>query len=105
MAVTTHLRHVHTDSLSEVFPKQNEDVHGTLLDGETVLLNLSTGRYYTLNAVGSAIWNLCRGDRSLAQILSMMCEGFDVSVGQAQEDLLDLVMQLEQEGLLQTERR
>jgi hypothetical protein len=105
MAVTTHLQHVHVDSLSEVFPKQNEDVHSTLLDGESVLLNLSTGRYYTLNVVGSAIWNLCSGDCSLVQILSMVCEGFDVSVGQAQEDLLDLVTQLEQEGLLQTERR
>ena len=33
---------------------------GTTLDGETVLLNLETGRYYTLNRVGTAIWKPAR---------------------------------------------
>ncbi|WHZ22452.1 MAG: hypothetical protein OJF47_001564 [Nitrospira sp.] len=105
MAVTTRQWNVRVDSLSEVFPKQNEGVHSCLVDGESVLLNLVTGRYYTLNAAGSAIWNLCGGDRPLDRILSAVCERFDVSVRQAQDDLLDLVAQLEQEGLLQTERR
>ncbi len=91
--------------LSNVFPKQDEQVHSSVLDGESVLLNLSSGRYYSLNVVGSTIWDLCGGERSLRQILSAICERFEVSVSQAQNDVLELIMHLEQEGLLHTERR
>lgn len=63
--------------LAQLFPVRHEDVHGTVLDGECVLLNLSTGRYYTLNAVGAFVWEHCTGTRSLAHILSCIAEHFD----------------------------
>lgn len=91
--------------LSQIFPKQNEDVHSTALDGESVLLNLSTGRYYSLNAVGSVVWEQCTGALSLAAICSSISERFDVTSQAAQSDLLDLIVQFRQEGLLHTERR
>lgn len=91
--------------LSHLFSKQHEDVYGTMLDGESVLLNLTTGRYYTLNAVGSIVWDLSTGDRSLAHVVSTICSKFDVTVKQAQADLLELVVELGQEGLIHTERR
>ena len=39
--------------------RPSPDVQGTSLEGETVLLDLSTGRYYTLNRLGSVIWEHC----------------------------------------------
>ncbi|RMF89501.1 MAG: PqqD family protein [Nitrospinota bacterium] len=83
---------------------QNPEVQWTALDGEAVLLDVETGRYYTLNRVGSVIWELFTGDRSLAEILSAVCERFSVSTGIARQDLLALVTQLRQEGLLQERR-
>jgi len=91
--------------LSRLFPAHHEDVHGAVLDGECVLLNLSTGRYYTLNAVGSYVWEQCTGSHSLAQVLSSISQHFDVMPDRAQSDGLDLINQLCQEGLLHTERR
>ncbi len=91
--------------LDQVFPVRHEDVHGTVLDGDCVLLNLSTGRYYTLNAVGAFVWDRCTGALSLEHILSCIPEHFDVTPNRAQSDGLDLVVQLRQEGLIQTERR
>lgn len=91
--------------LAQLFPVCPDDVHGTVLDGECVLLNLSTGRYYTLNAVGSYIWERCTGTNSLAYIFSSISERFDVTPDRAQSDGLDLIGQLRQEGLLHTERR
>ncbi len=64
---------------SQIFPRQNKDVHSTILDGESVLLNLSMGRYYTLNAVGSVVWEQCAGARSLASILFSISERFDAT--------------------------
>ena len=105
MPAPTHVWADRAVDLSHLFSKQKEDVHSTVLDGESILLNLSTGRYYTLNAVGSVVWDLSTGDRSLAHVVSTICDRFDVTVQQAQDDLLDLVVELSQEGLIHTERR
>ncbi len=81
------------------------DVQGTNMDGETVLLDLSTGRYYTLNRVGSVIWEHCTGDKTISDIQMILCDRFDVAPERALDDLVTLVNDLIQEGLLQQERR
>lgn len=105
MRATTHVWDEHEIDASSLFLKQNEYVHSAVLEGECVLLNLSTGRYYTRNAVGSIIWDMCSGDRPLSHVASAICDQFDVTVQNAQDDIMDLVVQLEQEGLIRTERR
>lgn len=105
MPATAHVLNDRAVDPSHLFLKQKEDVHSTVLDGESVLLNLSTGRYYTLNIVGSIVWDLSTGDRSLAQVVSTICGRFDVTAQQVLDDLLDLVVELGQEGLIYTERR
>jgi coenzyme PQQ synthesis protein D (PqqD) len=80
------------------------DVTATALDKETVILNLETGRYYTLNRVGSAIWEQMTGDRSLAAILAGICQRFDVTEEVARQGLVALVSRLRQENLI-VERR
>ena len=81
------------------------DVQGTSMEGETVLLDLSSGRYYTLNRIGSVIWEHCTNDKTLSDIHAVLCNRFDVAPERALEDLVTLVNQLIQEGLLQQERR
>jgi hypothetical protein len=81
------------------------DVQGTNMDGETVLLDLSSGRYYTLNRVGSIIWEHCTGQDTISDIQAVLCDRFDVAPERALDDLVNLVNQLVQEGLLQQERR
>jgi len=86
--------------------RQNRDVQGTNMDGETILLDLSTGRYYTLNRVGSVIWEHCStGHHTISDIQAVLCDRFDVAPERALEDLISLVNDLIQEGLLQQERR
>jgi len=36
--------------------RQSPNVQSARVENETVLLDVSTGRYYTLNPLGSAIW-------------------------------------------------
>lgn len=91
--------------LQQIIFHQNRDVQGTNMDGETVLLDLSTGRYYTLNRVGSVIWEHCTGHHTISDIHAILCDRFDVAPERALDDLITLVNQLVQEGLLQHERR
>ena len=91
-------------ALMSAVPRPNPDVQGTTLDGETVLLNLSTGRYYTLNRVGSAIWETCTGTRSLQAVHVALCERFDAPPERIADDLFALVTHLSHEGLLTIEQ-
>ena len=72
----------------------NTDVQATNMDGETVLLDLSTGRYYTLNRLGSLIWELCTGTQTISDIHAVLCNRFDVAPERALDDLVTLVNQL-----------
>lgn len=91
--------------LDRTFLRPNPDVQGTTMDGETVLLDLSTGRYYTLNRLGSVIWEHCTGHNTISDIHAVLCDRFDVASERALDDLVALVNHLIQEGLLQQERR
>ncbi|MFO0774048.1 MAG: PqqD family protein [Nitrospiraceae bacterium] len=81
-----------------------EDTQFTVLDDEAVLLNLNNGHYYTLNGMGTVIWDLLDGTRTLHAVLDVICERFEVGRDQAHDDLVALVMRMEREGLLHEER-
>ena len=85
--------------------RTSPDVQGTTMDGETVLLDLSGGRYYTLNRLGSVIWEHCTGQSTMADIHTAICERFEVAPERALDDLVLLANELILEGLLQQERR
>lgn len=91
--------------LMAAVPQPNPNVQGTTLDGETVLLDLSSGRYYTLNRVGTAIWERCAGNQSLQDIHTTLCGRFEAPSARIADDLLALVTHLDHEGLLTLERR
>ena len=91
--------------LVRIILRPSPDVQGTSMEGETVLLDLSTGRYYTLNRLGSVIWEHCTGHSTISDIHAVLCDRFEVASERALDDLVALVRQLDQEGLLQQERR
>jgi hypothetical protein len=72
----------------------------TSLDEETVLLNTHTGRYYLLDAVGQRMWNLILDLGQVGLVLDSLVEEYNVPENQLERDLLDLVDELERNGLL-----
>lgn len=80
------------------------ETHVSILDDQAILLNLDTGAYHALNAMGTNIWELFSPDRTLLQILSEVCEAYDVPELTAREDLLELVTRLRQGGLVRLEK-
>lgn len=103
--VNTVLSHCDSALLHQGVLRGSPDVQASNMDGETVLLDLSTGRYYTLNRLGSLIWELCTGTQTISDIHTILCDRFDVAPERALDDLVTLVNELTQEGLLQQERR
>lgn len=80
------------------------ETHVSILDDKAILLNLDTGAYHALNAMGTNIWELFIPERTLSHILLELCANYDVTEVMAQEDLLELVTRLRQAGLVRLEK-
>lgn len=74
------------------------------LGAEVVILSLHSGVYYGLDPVGSRIWELLQESRTLPAIRDQIVQEFDVAPEQCEQDLLALIKQMEQEGLIQVNR-
>jgi hypothetical protein len=77
-----------------------EDVVFRELDGEAVILNLESGMYFGLDAVGTRIWQLLDAHRTLRGTLQALEEEFDAPPERLQSDLNDFVGQLQSRGLV-----
>jgi len=69
-------------------------------DPALVLLNPQSGEYYTLDAVGIRIWELCDGTRTVSQIAAIIGQEYDAPIEVIERDALDLVKDLVDEQLL-----
>jgi hypothetical protein len=73
------------------------------LDGEAAILELKQGVYYGLNAVGATVWGLISKPRSVAEIKRLVLEQYDVTPEQCERDLLELLGELAERGLIRVE--
>lgn len=85
---------------SSICPIRSEQVTWRVLEGESVLLHLETGVYFTLNETGTAAWELFDGATSLTAIGEALCTRFDAPSAQVRQDLLELTHTLLDEGLV-----
>lgn len=66
---------------------RNKAVLWRELDGEAILLDPQEGCSYNLNAVGTLIWKMLDGTHSINEIVSAICEKYEVEQEQALKDL------------------
>jgi hypothetical protein len=65
-----------------------------------VVLHTASGGYFTLDAVGARVWELCDGSRSVAEIVDLMHEEFDAPLEVIDVDVRALLAELADEQLL-----
>jgi len=71
-----------------------------LIEGEAVILSLQTKVLRGLNPVGSRVWELIDGQRSVEEIITAIVQEFDVSPQAAAEDVKRFVRELLDKGLV-----
>lgn len=79
---------------------QNPKVLCQWLDGETVLLNLESERYYGLDRVGTRLWQLLRETDSVEATVQKMLTEFDVAETVLRGDVARWLSELLAAGLL-----
>jgi hypothetical protein len=70
---------------------------------DTVILNIESGTYFGLDAIGARFIELLEAAGSVAAVLPAMLEEYAVAEGQLQEDLLRLAQNMLDSGLLERE--
>lgn len=78
-----------------------EDVLFRELDGEAIILNLAKGVYFGLDVVGTRIWMTLAESSSVRRAIEVMTAEYDVEPAVAAQDVLDLVSELRDQGLIQ----
>ncbi len=70
------------------------------LGGEAAILNLKDGVYYGLDAVGARIWELIEEPRTVRDVCDTLCNEYDVDAERCERDLIALLTELAQHGLI-----
>ena len=77
-------------------------VHETI-DGETILIHLGTGTYYSLDGVGAQIWGLLAAGASQSEVAADGASGSDADPAAVEQAVESLVEELLREELLALE--
>jgi hypothetical protein len=70
------------------------------IEGETILVDLRTGNYYSIQGSGSQIWGGLAHGATLMQVTEAIAQAFSVGDDDARQAVASLSEQLEREGLI-----
>jgi hypothetical protein len=87
-------------SLSNVISANEKEVAAKVMDGEAILINLSTGAYYSTGSSGGFIWSLIETHMPIHAIATALANRYEVQRPQAEADVLRLCEELRVEGLI-----
>jgi len=87
-------------NLSNKQLKPNPDVIFTIVDDQAILLEQKTGKYYSLNTVGTRFWALLEEYGHLDKVQKQLMAEFDVEEEQLNADVERLVSKLLENDLL-----
>ncbi len=74
------------------------------LAGESIILNLKNGIYYGLNPMGARIWSLIQERRRVDEVRDQILDEYEVEREVCERELLALLSDLEENGLIDVER-
>lgn len=75
-------------------PAPHPQVASRLVEGEALLVLADSGEVVVLNGVGSRIWELIDGSRSVSQIVEAIASEYDTTPEQAEQDVKSFIQEL-----------
>jgi hypothetical protein len=84
----------------DVTLRLSPDVVFRELDGESVVLDLSSGRYFGLNGVGTRVWQLVGDGAGVDAVIRAMTSEYDADEATIARDVIALLDELQERGLI-----
>ncbi len=78
----------------------SREVAAKVLDGEAILIHLSTGVYYSMDPVASGVWTMIEGGATVDGIVGEVCAACGRPEGEVRPDVEELIGRLEAENLV-----
>lgn len=78
----------------------SQDVIFKEIDGESILLDLQSERYFGLNGVGTRMWHLLTESSDTETILTQLLVEFDVDETTLRQDVIHWIAELVKAGLV-----
>ncbi len=79
---------------------QHPDAMAAEVDGDIVLLNVVTGYFHHLNAVGSYVWRQIAEPQTLAELSTRALRDFQGDADTCREEIRQFVQELQEQGLV-----
>ena len=84
----------------EVRVAQHPDAIAAEVRGDIVLLNVETGYFHQLNAVGSYVWRQLAQPQTVAELCARAVVDYEADAAACAEDIERFVRQLHEHGLV-----
>ncbi len=85
----------------ESVPKKGPLTASRVMDGEAVVFLPGKGQVRILNKLGTAVWELVDGERTVAEIAEEICKKYDVEREVAERDALEFLKTLQDKELVE----
>jgi hypothetical protein len=92
-------------NISKRYFIREKDLVTRCVAGETIIVPIrgnvgDLNSIYTLNEVGTKIWELIDGKGSVEQIVEAICDAYEVTPEEAEKDAFEFLVGLEEAGLI-----
>ena len=78
---------------------RNRELVWQVVDGEAMIVDVTTGEFYSLNVTATNIWTALHNGQTLAEIVDFTSARYGVARVMVQQDTDDLVSELKTIGL------
>jgi hypothetical protein len=82
-------------------PRRKTDYRLEILDGEMVLYHPAETKILYFNQTASLIWQLCDGERTAAEMITLLSESYPESVGEIATDVQATLEQFADQGCIE----
>lgn len=74
--------------------EHRKDIDTTDLNGDIVMMDLEEGRYFSLNGVGSRIWELIEQPVEINKVIESLLKEYDVSRNECEKNVMEFLNKL-----------
>lgn len=88
------------EALNEKKWVRNTTLLGTHIDDELVMMDGERGLYFSLNPVGTQIWQLLETPKTSQELIQSLCHLYEITEAECQQDVSVFLEKMEEAKLI-----
>lgn len=89
-------------TMDEKWLQRNPELLATEVDGEVMMLDIPSERYFAMNKVGSVIWDFFNKPKTISALYETLAARYGIDEATYDSDVTPFLDELVQKGLLQS---